>query len=115
MIFFISCFIKPQTTALQAPPAPKITAVLSFISTFSFSNGLIKPIASVLYPYNLPSFICTVFTAPINFAISSISSKYCMIFTLCGIVTLNPVKFNAFNPITAFSKSSGAIGIAIYA
>ena len=75
------------------PPAPKIIIFLPFtLNPFCPKfKEVIKPFASVLYPYNLLSFIFTVLTAPNNSASLSIPSRYGIMSTLCGIVRLNPV------------------------
>ena len=46
-------FLKTQATALDEPPVPSISARLSVIVSFSFSE-FSKPITSVLYPVSSP-------------------------------------------------------------
>ena len=53
----------------------------------------ISPSASVLKPTSLPSSVCmNVLTAPISRAMGSISSSSGMMASLCGTVTLEPMK-----------------------
>ena len=66
--------LRTNATAFAAPPVPKISAQ----SCLLVKNGLmlcLKPKASVLYPILLLFLNTIVFTAPISFAIGSISSK----------------------------------------
>ena len=79
-------------TALAAPPAPIITTFLPLSSTPLVSRARRKPGISVLYPLQPFLFFerTKVFTAPIFFARSSISTSDPITSCLYGTVTLRP-------------------------
>ena len=62
-------------TAAQAPPLPIIKTFLPSICTLCALTIYKNPPKSVLNPFNLPSTLMIVLTAPMALALSSISSK----------------------------------------
>ncbi len=101
--------------ALAAPPLPSMNTFFPSISIpVSSSKDFKNPVPSVLYPFSMPSFMVTVFTAPIHIAYSSISSRYLIISTLYGLVILKPSKFILEIPLTTASKFSGITSMGMY-
>ena len=90
-------------TAAQAPPLPMIKTFLPSICTLCALTIYKNPPKSVLNPFNLPSTLTIVLTAPMALALSSISSKYGMTSFLYGIVTLIPLK--SFFSINSLNSS----------
>src|SRR4030095_10434427 len=88
-----STVLAPFTAAhaaLAAPPAPRITTVLSPGSNPTDANAALTPWTSVLSPIHFPLLHATVFTAPISRASGVSSCRKGMTAILCGIVTEKP-------------------------
>ena len=101
--------------AAAAPPAPRRVIFFSIISFPASFTERINPIPSVVYPFNTPSSLTTVFTAPPIFAAGESSSTRLHIRFLSGMVRLNPLTPSAFSPSTATSNFSVPTSNARYA
>ena len=96
-----TAFASANADARPAPPAPSNSTRLpvSVGRNGADCPGSVRsmlatsPSASVLKPMSLPSSVCmNVLTAPISRAMGSISSSNGMMASLCGTVTLEPMK-----------------------
>ena len=96
-----------KAMARAAPPDPRSRTRAPSGRPAADLRAASAPDASVLYPVRMPPSDTIVFTAPIFLAVGSITSRYGITATLCGMVTLAPrMLVNARRPRTAPSRSS---------
>ena len=91
-IFFAPRLFETSTAVFDVPPVPSIRTVLFSRSSPALLMSARIPKKSVLNPKSFPSVLTIVFTAPIFFASSDISSRNGITACLYGIVTFMPEK-----------------------
>jgi hypothetical protein len=98
-----------RAAARAAPPAPTTTTDLPFTSV-RLRNGMRTPAPSVVEPCSDPFLTTTVLTLPQTAEASSTASRWSMMPTLYGRVTLKPARSSVGSACTNGSSASACSG-----